>query len=312
MAVILEVRSSPSPAQNIRAEAGGNVRVGRTNPSDVTFLQDSQMSSVHFGLAHDGENCWISDLNSRNGTRVNGELIKKAILREGDLIVAGQTTFAVKIEQNLSVDSLGSGEQTPASGPPQGQSLQMLRTQFQPLYAVLDAARDPQVLDLLRGSQEEFQSLYEGRQGEELADFAPYVVRVPSQSPLLEALVRKGWGKSWGVYLTCDQPLKELRRHFRHFLIVKLPDGREAYFRYYDPRVLRGFLPTCTADQANEFFGPVKCFMVEDEVPQSVLQFTNQGRGAVIKVLSLSSGGDPNPLALSNPPPHIGQSSGQR
>ena len=31
------------------------------------------------------------------------------------------------------------------------------------------------------------------------------------------------------------------RGHLRKFLISKLPDGRQVYFRYYDPRVLRTY-----------------------------------------------------------------------
>ena len=34
-------------------------------------------------------------------------------------------------------------------------------------------------------------------------------------------------------------PVDELRRHLRRFLLVKDESGRQLYFRYYDPRVLR-------------------------------------------------------------------------
>jgi pSer/pThr/pTyr-binding forkhead associated (FHA) protein len=275
-AVILKALSGSSPTREIRVEAGSDIRVGRSSPSDVTFPQDHEMSSVHFGLRHDGENGWVSDLNSRNGTRVNGELIKSAILWDGDSIVAGQTKFTATIERNVSVGALRDHEAASAPGALSGDLLEMLCTRFQPLYAVLDAARDPQVLELIRGSHEDFQSLYEGERGEELANFAPYLVRIPPHSPLLDALVREGWGKSWGVYLTCAQPLKELRRHFRHFLMVQLPDGREVYFRYYDPRVLRAFLPSCTFDEGAELFGPIQHYLAEAEDPGTLLEFTKR------------------------------------
>jgi len=42
-------------------------------------------------------------------------------------------------------------------------------------------------------------------------------VRLPKESTLLETLVRQGWGKNWGVYLTSDQSLEELRKHFAIF-----------------------------------------------------------------------------------------------
>ncbi len=48
------------------------------------------------------------------------------------------------------------------------------------------------------------------------------------------------------------------------------------YFRFYDPRVLRIFLPTCDRSQILEFFGPVKIFICEDEDPEHILLFSHQ------------------------------------
>ena len=167
--------------------------------------------------------------------------------------------------------------------------LEILRGKFQPLYALLDAARNPKVLKLLHGSTEEYQSLYEGKEGNELADFAPYLVKLPAESFLLQSLIEEGWGKSWGVYLTCSKPLKELRRHFRHFLMVKLDDGREVYFRFYDPRVLRTYLPACTSDESVGIFGPVESYLIESEIASSALQFKKNSVKAEIVSLKLEA-----------------------
>jgi pSer/pThr/pTyr-binding forkhead associated (FHA) protein len=160
---------------------------------------------------------------------------------------------------------------------------------FQPLYALLDAAREPSVLKVILECKEEYQSLYEGPQGAQLAHFAPYLIRVPQKSPLLETLVQRAWSKSWGVFLTCDKPLKDLRTHFRHFLTVKLPDGQQVYFRYYDPRVLRLFLPTCLPEETTQFFGPVKQFLIEAEDPGTALHFTPGTKGPEKKELRLAT-----------------------
>ena len=96
---------------------------------------------------------------------------------------------------------------------------------------------------------------------------------------MLDTLVQQGWGKNWGVYLTCDQPPDVVRKHFRHFLMVVLPDGKQAYFRFYDPRVLRVFLPTCAEQEANLFFGPVRRYVVEDDQAEGLLSFSNTGHG---------------------------------
>ena len=135
------------------------------------------------------------------------------------------------------------------------------------------------MLKVLFESKEHYQSLFEGPQGMQLAHFAPYLVRLPQKSPLIETLVRQGWGKNWGIYLTCQEPMEELRRHFRHFLMVKLPDRKQVYFRFYDPRVLRLFLPTCTAEQISLIFGPITYYIMEDEKPDLLLRFSNKGVG---------------------------------
>lgn len=163
-----------------------------------------------------------------------------------------------------------------------------LRRQCGQLYALLDAARDPRVLALLQSSGEWYQSLYEGPQGDELAAFAPYLVQLPAASRLFQPLLEQGWGQSWGVFLSSRQPFADVRKHFRRFLLVRFEDGREAYFRFYDPRVLRLYLPTCTAVEIEKFFGPVAQFLVEAERPGTALRFTAEPRGLGREVVSLT------------------------
>jgi Domain of unknown function (DUF4123)/FHA domain len=169
--------------------------------------------------------------------------------------------------------------------------LEALRGQFQPLYAILDAARDPLVLAILFQSDQEYQSLYEGPEGNKLSVVAPYLVRLPKDSPLLEVVVRASWGKSWGVFLTSDSPLADVRRHLRHFLMVKLPDGKQVYFRFYDPRVLRVYLPTCTVEETRAFFGPIKSVLMEEEKPEAALCFAPGDRGVQKVVAPLAPKG---------------------
>lgn len=176
----------------------------------------------------------------------------------------------------------------PAPAPRQPRLQDLLAKEFQPLYALLDASREPSVLKVILESKEEHQSLYQGPQGAQLAHFAPYLIRVPQKSALLDTLVGQAWSKSWGVFVTSDTPLTDLRTHFRHFLTVKLPDGQQVYFRYYDPRVLRLFLPTCFPEEATQFFGPVKHFLVEAEAPNLALHFTPSPKGITKKELQLA------------------------
>jgi len=157
---------------------------------------------------------------------------------------------------------------------PQDRILEILRSQKQPLFAILDAARDPIVHLRIYECQEQKQSLYEGPEAARLSFVAPYLISLPRRSPFLEQLVREGWGNSWGVYLTCDRPFEEVRKHLRHFLTVELEgEHKKVLFRFYDPRVLRLFLPTCTPKESAEFFGPIGKYTLESESEDLVLDF---------------------------------------
>lgn len=286
MQVILHVRQGPAAGKKIVVTPGQKALVGRASWADLSIAHDTEMSGRHFTLECDGSRCVLRDFRGSQGTFLNGGKVAEAILKHADQIVAGQTTFGVSIGDAARIaeaEPAAVAPSTPAPSSPEPSTaapqdlLTILRGSAQPLFALLDAARDPRVLELLRASKEEYQSLYEGEKGDELAEFAPYLVKLPPQSPLLEALVEEGWGDSWGVFLTCAKPFDEVRKHFRHFLMVKLESGEEVYFRFYDPRVLRVFLPTCTREEIKEFFGPIGTFLLEDETLAGLIRFTPGG-----------------------------------
>jgi hypothetical protein len=274
MPVFLEVLSGAQKGLQIEVNAGQVRRIGRTTRADLAFSDDTYMSGVHFSVGYDGKACRITDLNSSNGTSVNGQAVQSAVLDDGNTVVAGGTTFLVRFGPEEAVVP------SPAAAPnpvviPQERLLSLLRCDFQPLFAVLDAARDPKILALLMQYQEEYVSLYEGAAGAKLVEFAPYLVRLEQDSRLLEVLVKEGWGNSWGVYLTSSGDIMQVRHHLRHFLEVDLPNGEQVYFRFYDPRVLRVFFPTCTSEDVKEFFGPIKNYLAEDEEPDTLLRFVS-------------------------------------
>lgn len=286
MILLLEVKSGPSKGKGIRLQPGQSVRVGRTAKSDFVLPADRHLSGMHFEVSLDENECRLRDLQSTNGTMLNGQAINETVLRDGDTIVAGETVFRIRMLIGTARGS-DSGPPLPTDTTPQLRLLTLLRNRYQPLYAILDAARDVRIPALLTHSNEEQQSLYEGVEGDKLAQVAPYLVRVDKDSLLLASLVFEGWGHNWAVFLTFTGDFQELRQHLRHFLEVEMPDGKQVYFRFYDPRVLRTFLPTCNADESNQFFGPVKHYLVEDEQPDKLLQFTNSGHGADRKLISL-------------------------
>lgn len=282
MQVVLHIQSGPQSGQSVTLEPGKSVRLGRRNIADFVLPDDTHMSSLHFIVECDEKGAVLRDLASRNGTVVNGRSVAPAAavhLAHGDLIVAGETRFLVEIAaaKLQPVEPAVADEPVPFT--PQQKVIAMLRRDFQPLYALLDAACEPSVLKALFESKEQYQSLFEGPQGAQLAHFAPYLVRLPAESPFIATLVEQGWGKNWGVLVTCAEPLEALRHHFRQLLMVKLPDRKQVYFRFYDPRVLRLFLPTCNAEQIRLLFGPIQYYIMEDEKPDTLLRFSSKEKG---------------------------------
>ena len=82
--------------------------------------------------------------------------------------------------------------------------------------------------------------------------------------------------------------------------MVLTEDGKTLYFRFYDPRVLRMFLPTCAPEQLAEFFGPVESFYVEDEDPARALRFSLEAGALKTETVDLAA--DP----AKKPPLKIG------
>jgi hypothetical protein len=44
-------------------------------------------------------------------------------------------------------------------------------------------------------------------------------------------------------------------------------------FRYYDPRVLRVYLPTCTSDELKTVYGPVQQYFAETDTGEGLTRF---------------------------------------
>ncbi len=137
------------------------------------------------------------------------------------------------------------------------------------VWAVLDCARDPAIYRLLLESRLEFLCLYSGRLPRELELVAPHIVELPPGHRFTQRLLDEGWGRSWGVFVVIEDPLA-LRPHLRKFLKVQDEQGRRMLFRFYDPRVLNAFLPSCTPEELIDFFGPVSAFLAEDEAGRLV------------------------------------------
>jgi hypothetical protein len=141
------------------------------------------------------------------------------------------------------------------------------------LFALFDAARERGIHDRIRHSDFEHDCLFTGQLSADLLATSPYIVRIVPGSVTFSRLIEQGWGRSWGLFLASRAGLYDVRRHLRRLLQVRTEDHKRLFFRYYDPRVLRMFLPTCDPAQLAQVFGPIQRFDMETEDGAHLLRF---------------------------------------
>ena len=141
------------------------------------------------------------------------------------------------------------------------------------LLAILDGASTPQLPVRLFRDEPESACLLGETPAPDLAWTAPYLARIEPPSPFVSWVLGDGWGHHWGVYLTSKAPFAALVTHFRGLLQARLPSGKEVFFRFFDPRVLAEFLPTCDDGQVETLFGPVTQFLFEGRDGRDLVRF---------------------------------------
>jgi hypothetical protein len=70
------------------------ILIGRSSDLDMVLVED-MVSRKHARIQTQGDQIWIEDLGSTNGTFVNGEKIKRARLKEGDRVLIGTSILKV-------------------------------------------------------------------------------------------------------------------------------------------------------------------------------------------------------------------------
>lgn len=163
----------------------------------------------------------------------------------------------------------------------------LFREQDANVFAVLDGASVPGLLDKLYGLSPNFCCLFRGELEPDMAEVAPYLAQLERDSEFTNWIINQGWGKHWGIFASTDADFRRMRSHFRAFLIVYDETGRPLRFRYYDPRVLRMYLPTCNAKELVTVFGPVTSYLVEDANPNALLSLQAAAGGVRQKRISI-------------------------
>jgi len=85
---------------------GGEIHIGR-DPSNLLSISDPSLSRRHCALSRDSDGYKIRDLDSRNGTSVNGVAVKEARLRHGDQISVGDSIFLLLLHEDAEESTAG-------------------------------------------------------------------------------------------------------------------------------------------------------------------------------------------------------------
>jgi pSer/pThr/pTyr-binding forkhead associated (FHA) protein len=68
--------------------------IGRRDTCDICLNYDSQVSRLHAQIRYDGEGFWLEDLDSRNGTFLNGKRVEnRSPITPGTLFRVGRTSL---------------------------------------------------------------------------------------------------------------------------------------------------------------------------------------------------------------------------
>lgn len=86
-----------SAEEQIYPFTGDVLTIGRGRENDIQIKNDSKVSRYHCRLYRKGNNFYIEDVKSSNGTLVNGEHITERRLFGGEEVIIGETFFRFRI-----------------------------------------------------------------------------------------------------------------------------------------------------------------------------------------------------------------------
>lgn len=108
----IQCKATPVPAQlpawgELAEHRGGRsfplrdnrAVVGRSGSADIT-IEDAEVSRTHAVIFREGGRLWLADLDSANGTVVNGYAVSSEPVEvgSGDMLSFGPATFALRVE----------------------------------------------------------------------------------------------------------------------------------------------------------------------------------------------------------------------
>ena len=110
--VVLRVIDGPHAGRVFEFDQHDSLLAGRAIEAQLCLNKDQHFSRNHFRIEIAPPDCRLIDLESMNGTFVNGERVDSAWLRNGDTISGGHTQIQVRVEGSTELELTPAVEHT--------------------------------------------------------------------------------------------------------------------------------------------------------------------------------------------------------
>jgi hypothetical protein len=193
------------------------VTIGREEGNSIQ-LNDERISRYHLKLQNDNDKIIATDLESTNGTRINGEDISVRIVRDGDMIALGRSLLLVgspsDIDQRIAAIAARHPDGEAARAGQIRGRLERIATHESDIVEDMSAVRSP----LLSSGPPPLPERLSAAQTAELAELLDYVQGVLRRATEA-AVLRPGQDRvevefaEWQAVLDMQARLAELLRH---------------------------------------------------------------------------------------------------
>ncbi|OJW23472.1 MAG: serine/threonine protein kinase [Planctomycetales bacterium 71-10] len=155
MELMLRVTSGPHAGEERLIDRSDPFIVGRSSRAAFPMTGDLLLSREHFRIEKATGVYHLIDLGSTNGTKVNGLRVQRVMLREGDVVAAGQSGFEVLVfgshpDGSASPTCLGCGARLRREPAADSRSGERTNVMSLPAFDATDAALCPDCRALRR------------------------------------------------------------------------------------------------------------------------------------------------------------------
>ncbi|MGL4320625.1 MAG: DUF4123 domain-containing protein, partial [Paracoccaceae bacterium] len=131
-------------------------------------------------------------------------------------------------------------------------------------FAIVDAAKVRGLALTIGGYGLEHKCLYQGEAYDNLREVAPWIVRLTADNTFTRNLFTQGearwhlWDTGAAIFIRSRGSLEDLARHFRKFTQLRLENGSNLFFRFYDPAAAASYFAGIATwpERVAQFFQP--------------------------------------------------------